>query len=469
MLKKFSIFLSIFFILLTYPVNSQNNSKVFNKGKLEVSSNGRFLQFSNGQPFFWLGDTGWLLFSKLTREEADRYLRDRYSKGFNVIQAMVIHGIPEINTYGDSAFTGNNTAKLKVTKGNDPNDSEQYDFWDHIDYIVDKAKDYEIFIAMVPVWGSNVRSNKINKDNAEKFIIWLVNRYKSKENIIWINGGDTRGDLNFDIWNMMGNTLHRVDPEHLITFHPYGRTQSSEWFNNEPWLSFNMFQSGHKSYSQDPEGYGEDNWKYVRDDFIKVPVKPTLDGEPSYENIPHGLHDPAQPRWNDNDVRRYAYWSVFSGACGFTYGDNAVMQMHKPADDKGAYGVKEYWFDAINDPGASEVKYLKMLMLSEPYFERVPDQTIIADTVGNKYNYLAATRGKSYLFVYTYNGRKFKITLGRISGDSVYAYWYNPRNGNKTFIDKYQNKGIMEFDPPGVRKDGNDWVLILKDNKQDKN
>ena len=314
---------------------------------------------------------------------------------------------------------------------------------------------------MVPVWGSNIRNNIISKDSAEKFVTWLAERYKGRPNIIWINGGDTRGDQNFDVWNQIGNILRHIDPNHLITFHPFGRTQSSEWFNNEPWLSLNMFQSGHKSYSQDPEGYGEDNWKYVNDDYKKVPVKPTFDGEPSYENIPHGLHDPEQPLWNDNDIRRYAYWSVFAGACGFTYGDNAVMQMHKPEDTNSAYGVKEYWFNAVNDPGASEMKYLKSLMLSEPYFERIPDESIIIDSIGKKYNRIAATRGNSYIFVYTYNGRKFKIRLGRISGESISAYWYNSRNGKRIFIDKFQNKGIREFDPPGKRKDGNDWVLII--------
>jgi hypothetical protein len=50
-----------------------------------------------------------------------------------------------------------------------------------------------------------------------------------------------------------------------------------------------------------------------------------LDGEPSYEGIPQGLHDPTQPLWTDADARRYAYWSVFAGACGHTYGDNAVL------------------------------------------------------------------------------------------------------------------------------------------------
>jgi hypothetical protein len=27
-------------------------------------------------------------------------------------------------------------------------------------------------------------------------------------------------------------------------------------------------------------------------------------------------------------VRRYAYWSVFAGSCGHTYGHNAIMQFY---------------------------------------------------------------------------------------------------------------------------------------------
>jgi hypothetical protein len=59
--------------------------------RLKVSENHRFLVDENGNPFFWLGDTGWLLFSKLNREDADKYLTDRANKGFNVIQIMMLH------------------------------------------------------------------------------------------------------------------------------------------------------------------------------------------------------------------------------------------------------------------------------------------------------------------------------------------------------------------------------------------
>jgi hypothetical protein len=100
-------------------------------------------------------------------------------------------------------------------------------------------------------------------------------------------------------------------------------------------------------------------------------------------------------------------------------------------------------------------------MLSWPYFERVPDQSLINGENGERYDYIAATRGKDYAFVYTYNGRNFKINMGKIRGEQVRAYWYNPRTGKGQVIGKFENKGVVEFNPPGEKKDGNDWVLIL--------
>lgn len=63
------------------------------KGLLRVSDNGRYL--CNGEePFFWLGDTAWLLFQRCSLEESYAYLRNRRDKGFTVIQAVLMHSIP---------------------------------------------------------------------------------------------------------------------------------------------------------------------------------------------------------------------------------------------------------------------------------------------------------------------------------------------------------------------------------------
>ena len=58
--------------------------------RLRVSDDGRHLVYENGDPFFWLADTGWEIFHRLTQEEADRYLEKRSAQGFTVIQAMTL-------------------------------------------------------------------------------------------------------------------------------------------------------------------------------------------------------------------------------------------------------------------------------------------------------------------------------------------------------------------------------------------
>lgn len=454
----FLVVLSIFYSCIPAQKETKKDLPL-----LKVSQNHRFFVDENGKPFFWMGDTGWLLFTKLNQADVEKYLDNRAAKGFNVIQVMVLHSLDAKDIYGDSALVHQNVATPLVTEGNSFSDSTQYDYWDNIDFVINQAAERGIYIGLVPVWGGNVKSGHVTQQEAQTYSAWLANRFKSHSNIIWINGGDIMGSDSIKIWNTIGSTIRKNDPDHLITFHPFGRKTSSIWFHNESWLDFNMFQSGHRRYDQDDSewGFAQDNYKYVNIDYAKTPVKPTLDGEPSYEGIPQGLHDTLQPRWTDSDVRRYAYWSVFAGACGFTYGDNAVMQFHVPADKGSAYGAKEYWCQAVNDLGAGEMQYLKKLMLSRPYLERVPDESLIVGESGTKYNYLAATRGRDYAMIYTYTGRNIPVQMGKISGEKVKASWYRPVDGSVTPIGEFENKGTREFDPPGEPQDGNDWVLIL--------
>lgn len=460
---KFKLFLVFLVSIITFGCKDKPH---FGDKSLLISENGRYFSTGDGKPFFWLGDTGWLLFSRLNREETNTYLEDRKQKGFNVIQVMVLHDVAAKNIYGDSALVNKDVSKPVLTDQNDYRDSSAYDYWDHIDYVVDKAAEKGLYMALVPVWGTNVKEKKVNEDQAKKYAEFLAKRYREKWNIIWLNGGDIKGTDGLKVWNAIGETLRANDPNHLITFHPRGRTASSAWFHDAKWNDFDMIQSGHRRYEQDTSTkeklhYGEDNWKYIESDYKLKPAKPTIDGEPSYEDIPQGLHDVTQPRWNDADVRRYGYWSVFAGAFGYTYGHNSVMQMYKKTDLKPAYGPKEQWITAINAPGAQQMKSLKDLMLSRSYFDRVPDQTMVAGTNGEKYDKVLATRGEEYAMFYIYTGKTFSVQLGKIDGDEVKASWYDPRTGKFTTIGEFENKGVKEFNPPGEPANGNDWVLVL--------
>jgi hypothetical protein len=422
------------------------------------------LQTSDGAPFFWLGDTGWLLFQKLDRAETERYLDNRQRKGFNIIQATVLHAVNDRNTYGAPALTEDDPLRPHVTASSNPSKPGEYDYWDHVDWVVDAAAKRGIYIAMVACWGSVVNSGKFNEQNVARYARFLAERYRDRPNIVWITGGDARGDTKTEVWRTMGRTLKEIDPQHLVTYHPFGRTQSSTWFHHEAWLDFNMFQSGHRRYDQDdtPGAKGEDNWRYALEDYARSPAKPTIDGEPSYENLPQGLHDPKEPYWQDKDVRRYAWWSVFAGSFGHTYGENAIIQMHKPGQ-KGAYGVRSSWSEALDAPGAAQMQFVKNLMLSRPFLERIPDQSLVEGENGARYDYVAATRGKSYAFAYTWTGRPFQIRMGAISGKEVHAWWFDPRSGAAQEIGIFANSGTRDFNPPGEPAPGNDWVLVLDD------
>lgn len=449
-------------LLLLLGVNAMAQMK-----PLKISANKRYFQTKDGKPFFWLGDTGWLLFVKCKREDAVLYLDTRKQQGFNVVQAMLLHDMNNTkNVYGDKALINEDVSKPNVTPGNNFNDTAAYDYWDHVDYIIDEAAKRGIYMALVPVWGSNVKGGKVNIHQAEVYATFLASRYKNRSNIVWLNGGDVKGtEGGLDVWNKIGTTLRKNDPNHLITYHPRGRTSSSDWFHSEAWLDFNIFQSGHKDYAQDTNRnetnhYGEDNWKFVNVDYNLKPVKPTFDAEPSYENIPHGLHDSLQPRWTAADLRRYAYWSVFAGGAGFTYGENSVMQFNNKGDWTANYGVLTNWKQGTLALGATQMQYLKKLMLSKSYFDRVPAQELVVDSE-ERYNRVAATKGKNYALFYVYNGRNFTVAADKLSFKPTKANWFNPANGKKEPVKNYRT-GIIIFAPPGERVNGNDWVLILE-------
>ena len=436
---------------------------------IKISENNRYFSTFNGEPFFWLGDTGWLLFTKCTREEAVQYLETRKQQGFNVVQSMVLHELKQAkNVYGDLALDNQDVAKPNVTPGNNFKHATEYDYWDHVEFVVDEAAKRGIYMALVPVWGSNIKAGFVNAEQARAYGQFLGERFKDKTNIIWLNGGDIKGGDALEVWNALGESIKQADPNHIMTFHPRGRNSSSEWFHDAKWLDFNMFQSGHKNYAQDTVSteklhYGEDNWKYINSDYERQPVKPTIDGEPSYENIPYGLHDYSLPRWKDADLRRYAYWSVFAGGAGFTYGENSIMQFYKKGDKDGNYGAMQNWKETIEAPGARQMQFLKKLMLGKSYFDRVPAQDIVMENTGDKYNYILATKGSNYALLYTYTGVNIKVDMKKLGFTASKAYWYNPKDGSQTLVPPFKkDAAIVLFDPPNTPANGNDWVLVIE-------
>ena len=443
-------------------------SKPWENGLLTVSENKRYL-VNGDKPFFWVGDTAWLLFENMTLEESRVYLQNRRDKGFNLIQITLVHSRQK--EPGQEIHPGNGLPRA-LFDGDFGRLNLDGGFWQNVDAVLDIAEELGLYIALLPAWGGMVKGGFLNMDNVESYGRFLAERYGARPNVIWLLGGDVRGDAGYDVYMKLGTLLKSICPDRLTGFHPFGRTTSSFWFNEAPWLDFNMFQSGHRRYDQirlkawddnlKAEGaFGEDNWRYVRRDLALTTVHPTVDGEPSYEQIPQGLHDPNEPYWQDHDTRRYAWWSVLEGACGHTFGHNSIMQFFKPISPRGAFGVKTHWFDAIHDPGAGQMGHLATFMNDFDFINGLSADELIVGGQKEGYARVSAFAGGDFAAFYSYTGEAFAVDLSSKGWQKANAWWFDPAQGVFSFAGTF-NAGELGFTPPKKPTEWNDWALLLK-------
>ena len=447
---------------------------------LRISDNHRFLVTEEGKPFFYLADTAWELFHRADRDEADFYLRNRAGKGFTAVQAVVlseINGLTVKNREGQLPLID-----LDPTKPNE-------NYFALVDFVVDRAASYRIYTVLLPTWGSWVEDKPhplfenhaiFNPQNAFLYGRWLGKRYSGKWNGIWMLGGDRDPQPHMDLWDALARGLKDGDQgKHLMTYHPYGGTSSSQWLESRPWLDFNVIQVGHDRTSN----FDADA---VTHDYHLNHPKPVLDGETTYEDHPVNF-TAANPRFSAYDVRKAAYWAVFAGAFGHTYGNANVWQMYRH-EYVPIVAAHEEWMPSLESEGAFEMIHLRHLMESRPFRSRIPDQNLlIVDGIsselgssglgpgpaGRDSDRIQVTRdgstGKNdatYLMAYLPIVRDVRLNTSVIAGNKLCAWWYDPRHGLAYPLGIFNNKGKFS---PGWKdriretQPGPDWVLVVDD------
>ena len=482
MKRLFPVFVGILFIACRFLLVSCQ-SGVLPEHSLLVSENNRYLTHHDGSPFLWIGDTAWELFHRLDREEAVEYLENRAEKGFSIIQAVVLaenDGLRVPNSYGDVPLIDLDPAQ--------PNEA----YFEHVDFIVDRAEELGLFVGMLPTWGDKVFSEHpgagpivFDTENARVFGRFLGERYREKP-IVWILGGDRNiaNEEVLEIWRSMAAGLKEGDGgRHLITYHPRGGSSSSRSLHNEEWLDFNMYQSGHaKRYNE--------VYRFAQHDLSMEPPKPVVDGEPAYEDIALKFWDymdfsrHSEDRvsvgvldedglirdrsnfelgfFTDADVRVHGYWNFLSGACGYIYGNNAIWQMFKKGGEIAIPALTD-WREAMDRPGAGDLRHMRRFFEEQPFHKLIPDRSFLdsmdSDLTGA--NYIAAARADDHSFylVYLSLGQPVEVDLGKLEG-KVSASWFDTREGYWTEIGVFNNNGSQRFTPPSSGE-GQDWMLVL--------
>jgi hypothetical protein len=416
-------------------------------GSLRVAASGHSLEHEDGTAFFLLADTAWHLLS-LPEAEIEVYLADRAAKGFNVVLADY-------------------HVEAKSDRDAD---------WQLADAVVERAAKHGLYVGIVAGWGTAFR--KHTPQQMRECGQRLGKRYREMPNVIHIGVAEfykIKGRLDGEALStdhlarldQLGQGIRSMDTEHLITMHGFPDRgavgQPATYFQKSAWCDFYAVQT-HQFQTLIRSNMSHD-WQ------MKSPTKPTLNAEGGYEGADKSLHPWLKKKasvalfdsgWGQ---RFQAYWSVFSGSCGYVYGHDYLWHM---SDPQGHLGVLHR--PALAAPGAACMRHLHTLM--EPRIATAtPDPKLITSDPGTDAgsdtttlpDLRCASRAAdgSWALIYTTLGRPFTLDLAKLTSKLFRASWFNPRNGSYTDAGSFTRQEKPDFDPPGPEGKDCDWVLVL--------
>ena len=351
------------------------DNPLYAHGPLRISANRRYLEHTDGTPFFWLGDTWWMGLCHRLKfpDEFQTLAADRKKKGFNVIQ-LVAGLYPDMPPFDPR---GANEAGFPWEEDYRRIRPEYFD-------AVDKRLAYLVEQGFTPciggAWGYFVKFMGVEK--SKQHWRYLVARYGASP-VVWCVAGEANlpyyqvKGFPYDDreqvkgWTEVTRYLRELDPFHRpITIHPtgIGRLSARNAINDLSLIDFDMLQTPHGEREAVPPTV-----RTVRESYADQPVLPVINGEAAYEMLNGKI--PAE--W----VRAMFWVCMMNGAAGHTYGANGIWQCnrkgqpHGPSPTAGSpptgYGTIS-WDEAMNLPGSQQIGFGKKLLAEFPWQRFTP-------------------------------------------------------------------------------------------------
>lgn len=470
--------------------------------RLRIADNGRYFIDPDGSPFVWIADTAWTLPQRIMWQDVDYYLQLRKAQGFTVIQIVALDPERDVqmrDPAGNPALYDADPTK--------PNEA----YFHHLDRVIDTAASYGLHVLLLPAWGQLVVGDNwmgqtfdrtLTVDNAYTYGEWIGLRYRDRDNVIWCMGGDrmpVHKDVDYrPVWRALaegvahgvtGQRLHWNVPDPLwqeipMTYHPCHENETgrcstmSYWTDDEAWISFIMLQSGHNANIR--------SWELVENEYDRASIArrndtgnaarimPVWDGEPAYEMMPTSF-----PEFTDFHgpwmVRRRAYWSLFAGAFGFTYGHCSVWSSIGERERDPMF--QQTWFEAIHSPGAAQMQHMHALIEDLQLMTFQPCQELITENTEDLTTHVQACVSPDGATTCTYlpSGGDVAIDLAVLTGisarsgvhsdadvvNTIGCWWFNPRNGMLVADESHtiDGNGTLHTSSPDSGPE-HDWILL---------
>jgi hypothetical protein len=411
---------------------------------LRVSANQRYLVDQNNVPFFIAGDSPQNMFLALSEAEADSFMANRQTVGFNTLWLMVITLYPNAVTYdGIPPFT-------VLGDLSTPNEA----YFARADNMIRLAASHRQLVILDPIdtanWLEVLRNNGLSK--ARDYGRYLGNRYRDFDNILWMSGNDFVWwrDPNDDaLVQEVALGIKDVDSRHI---HTIGLDPPSSGSLDDP--AWAPIISLNASYTYTPT-YAQVLHDYNRANFI-----PTFMVEANYEFENNTGEELGTPQV----LRLQEYRAQLSGAAGQLYGNGYT------------WGFATDWQSFLDTPGSAQFGYFINLFSTRRWYDLIPDQThnlVIAGygtfvdlgtNLASDYLTAAITPDGALALAYMPSLRTITVDMTRMSGPTA-ARWYDPASGTFQSIagSPFPNVGTHDFSPPGPNSAGDgDWALLLE-------
>jgi len=403
----------------TIRVNPSKASSPFCKhGYVRVSDDGRLLVFSDSTPFLWIGDTCWAAPVHATADEWERYVRNRVSKGYSVLQmAISPDWALEHSRRGIQPFL---SSLPDISKPNPR-------FFQELDRMVGQANDSGLLVLLVGLMETPYRYPP--PEQIRLFSRYVAARYRSYAVVLSPSfDSPIREEETFA--SVRG--IREAAPSALITMHM--GTGVGPQFHAEDWLSFDMFQSGHNGGDrarQSARAIG-----MPRDILSMEPRKPIINGEAIYEGELGSAYD----------VRRTAWLSFLSGAVGYTAGIDQIYRWDETATA------------SMNFPSSVQVSLLARFLRLLPWWTLQPAPERILNQPKDKARNMAFAMSDDKSFGVAYLPENEKIVLDLTGcAESYEAHWVSPITGACVSGTMRRDADRVILAPPDAR----DWALLI--------
>ncbi len=426
-------------------------NELLRRGAPRVSPNRRYFVHADGTPWFWLADTAWNGALISTDVEWREYLANRAAKKFTAVQFVTTQWrAGRADELGQTAF-GVQDGRLTVNPA----------FFQRMDRKFEAVAERGLVSVPVMLWALTSKDKEspgatLPTDQAALLASYIAARYDAFP-VMWLIGGDGNYlGKNAERWKTIGRAVFPEGrPRRPATLHPGGRQDPWPELKDEPWLDFLMYQTGHGSDAK--------KWRWhALEGLAKAwklePPRPVIDGEPNYEG--HISYN--KEKIGDYAVRRAAYYSLLvAPTAGVTYGAHGIWPWMRKADvplDHPRSGVAEPWRDCLGYPGANQMRVMRDILDSLPWWRLRPDRSLLGDNPvdGEFTNYIVAAsseRGEVAL-LYLPKNETVKLDLAG-KKKPAQAVWINPRTGERKPASKVS--GAAELKTP----DAQDWLLLL--------